>query len=44
MVMLQLRRKFATQQENLMRSIISIVLPIIVAVSISGLMFTATLA
>jgi hypothetical protein len=32
------------QQENTMRSIISIVLPAIAAISISGLMFTATLA
>ncbi len=32
------------QQEIPMRSIVSFVLPIIIAASISGLMFTATLA
>ncbi len=32
------------QEGNIMRSIVTIVLPIIAAAGISGLMFTATLA
>jgi hypothetical protein len=43
--MLQMRTEFANANRRYpMRSIIQIVLPIIAAASISGLMFTATLA
>lgn len=43
--MLQVRTQFANaKKENPMRSIAMFVLPIIVAASASGLMFTATLA
>jgi hypothetical protein len=45
MLMLQMRTEFANANRRYtMRSIIQIVLPIIAAASISGLMFTATLA
>jgi hypothetical protein len=43
--MLQMRTEFANANRRIpMRSIVSIVLPIIAAISVSGLMFTATLA
>jgi hypothetical protein len=45
MLMLQLRTEFANANRRYtMRSIVQIVLPVIVAASVSGLMFTATLA
>jgi hypothetical protein len=44
--MLQMRTELAVaqQEEHTMRSIIAVVLPIIAALSTSGLMFSATLA
>ncbi|MGE8141541.1 hypothetical protein ACQKOE_06170 [Novosphingobium sp. NPDC080210] len=45
LLMLQVRTEFANATGgNPMRSIASVVLPIIAAASFSGLMFTATLA
>jgi type IV secretory pathway VirB2 component (pilin) len=45
LLMLQMRTEFANANRRYpMRSIVQIVLPIIAAASISGLMFTATLA
>jgi hypothetical protein len=45
MLMLQMRTEFANaNRRNPMRSIVLMVLPIFAAASLSGLMFTATLA
>ena len=45
LLMLQMRTQFANaNRRNTMRSIVSIVLPIIAAASVTGLMFSATLA
>ncbi|MFM5949433.1 MAG: hypothetical protein ACKOPM_09425 [Novosphingobium sp.] len=45
LLMLQMRTEFANaNRRNPMRSIVLMVLPIFAAASLSGLMFTATLA